>query len=567
MQPITEGQEAHYAPNRTSLDSDSRVGRSAGQRLRRASNAARSVLSKLSDDPDEAKLGRGRAQTGTGRDYESDVVDYLDVLDPEVSTLTTLTNVQNAMFVPDLSFLNRFRRPTYELSRAPTTPTRPEARPDRPDLPPVAPQLTRQVSRISRPIVPAPEPLGGTPKTDEQIARIEETETSLEPPADTNRRFSISSDVAEEHYAVLPHGVTLEGWSQEDVDVLDDYVRHMLHSRRSRFKRSMRGFGKYIRKPLGFFVTLYAFLITIFGLIWVLFLIGWISVGSRKSYIEHIVDSVLVGLFAIMGDGLAPFRTIDTYHMIYIAHYHRLSWRIRKQKHLPKLQDHNDLPERSQKEVCADAEAGVEKDTDADWEFSVLTPEQQRKLVHHQNKFSKSHSYYRPHETTTHHAFPLKLLITIVSLLDAHSLLQIMLGSFTWGWSYHTRPEWITAVILSLSITVNITAGVLISVGDKRTRKKDVLLRMSRQGLTEEAMRKVEKHKRERHEDVSHLKQSLDVAHVSNLQHGVTEPDSAHESGTKEMKEKLRSYKSPGEPDDEAQAGSTSESFQSASNS
>lgn len=245
-----------------------------------------------------------------------------------------------------------------------------------------------------------------------------------------------------------------------------------------------------------------------------------------------------------MGDGLAPFRAIDTYHMIYIAHYHRLSWKLRKAKNLPKLADHNDLPERSQKEVRAEAEAGMDLRSDEDWEFSVLSPEQQKKLVHHQNKFSKSHAYYRPHETSTHYAFPLKLLITIVSLLDAHSILQISLGAFTWGWSYHTRPEWITAVILSISITVNITAGILISVGDKRTRKKDVVLRMMRQGLTEEAMRKIEKQKSEAGEDTAHVKTTVDVAHAINVQEGVTEPEGNETvQGAREVKEKLEGYK------------------------
>ena len=254
-----------------------------------------------------------------------------------------------------------------------------------------------------------------------------------------------------------------------------------------------------------------------------------------------------------MGYGLAPFRIIDTYHMIYIAHYHRLSWRLRKQKNLPKLSDHNDLPERTQTEVCTDAEAGAVKETDDDWEFSVLSPEQQKKLVHHQNKFSKSHSYYRPHETTTHFAFPLKLLITIVSLCDAHSVLQIMLGSFTWGWSYHTRPEWITAVILSISITCNITAGVLISVGDKRTRKKDILLRMSRQGLTEEAMRKVEKEKQAREEETSHLKPSIAQAHATNVAQGVTEPRGEEfAQGTEQIKRKLEGYKTDFDSDSDS---------------
>ncbi|KAK5941045.1 hypothetical protein PMZ80_006322 [Knufia obscura] len=577
MGTIREGQEAHHGenpnqgkkPHRESMGSEGGIGRSGSTRLRGVSNVARSVLSKMSDDPDEGNLRRGRAQTGNGRDYESDVVDYLDVLDPEVSTLTTLNNVQNSLFVPDIPFFNRYynRRPTYELSRGPSRdPTRARESHEPASLrPQVSRQITRQLSRqLSRkPTPPTPEPPQVPPKpyTQEQRAQGRGTPEPFSTPGmsstdDLNRRLSITSHVEDEHYAVLPHGVSLEGWSQEDVDVLDDYVRHMLHSRRSRFKRSMKGFGKYIRKPLGFFVTLYAFLITAFGLIWVLFLIGWISLpGKRKDYIIHIVDSVLVGLFAIMGDGLAPFRCVDTYHMIYIAHYHRLSWKLRKAKNLPKLADHNDLPERSQKEVCADAEAGVlTKGDDADWEFSVLSPEQQRKLVHHQNKFSKSHSYYRPHETTTHHAFPLKLLITIVSLLDAHSVLQISLGAFTWGWSYHTRPEWITAVILSLSITCNITGGVLISVGDKRTRKKDVLLRMARQGLTEEAMRKVEQKKREEgaEEEAERIKQSVDMARLANVRHGVRSPspvgsdgESAgeFEKGTEEIKEKVRAYK------------------------
>ncbi|KAK5106054.1 hypothetical protein LTS08_000170 [Lithohypha guttulata] len=568
MDTIREGEEVHHGRNRTSVDSaDSQVGRSGSKRMRRASNAARSILSKLSDDPEEDKLRQGRPHSRNKHEYESDVVDYLDVLDPEVSTLTTLTNVQNAMFVPDIPYLNRFynRRPTYELSRGQSRIT--EASEPASLRPQITRQISRQISRKSMPPTPAPPAV--PPKSTEQERRIMDRGNSRtpDPGMDStehlNRRFSITSQVEEDHFAVLPHGVTLEGWSQEDVDALDDYVRHMLHSRRSRFKRGMRGFGKYVRKPLGFFVTLYAFLITAFGLIWVLFLIGWISLGSRKDYIVHIVDSVLVGLFAIMGDGLAPFRAVDTYHMIYIAHYHRLSWKLRKQKGLPKLSDHNDLPERLQKEVCADAEAGLDKETDADWEFSVLTAEQQKKLVHHQNKFSKSHSYYRPHETTTHFAFPLKLLITIVCLLDAHSLLQISLGAFTWGWSYHTRPEWITAVILSLSITVNITGGVLISVGDKRTRKKDVLLRMARQGLTEEAMRKVEKHKQANEEDTSHLRPSIAQVHAINVQQGVVEPEGSEPfvTGTNEVKEKLKGYKTDREDensDDEQDSRSRS---------
>lgn len=75
METIGEGQEVHHGQNR---DSDG-VGRSGSTRLRRLSNAAstaaRSITSKLSDDPEEGY--RSRRNT---REYENDVVDYLDVL-------------------------------------------------------------------------------------------------------------------------------------------------------------------------------------------------------------------------------------------------------------------------------------------------------------------------------------------------------------------------------------------------------------------------------------------------------------------------------------------------------
>lgn len=218
-------------------------------------------------------------------EYDTRIVDLLDVLDPEVSTLTSITNVQNSLFIPSLGrWVNR--RPTYDVSgmRGPAGGKSRE-------------ELSEQ---------------------QQQTAAIQEDQRS-----ESGRAYSISSNLDNTHYAVLPHGESLEGWSQEDVEMLNDHVRHMLHSRRSKFKRSLKGFGRYVSRPLGFFVTLYATLITLFGLAWVLFLIGWISIGSKQSYVVNIIDYTLVALFAIMGDGLAPFRAVDTYHMIYIAHYRK----------------------------------------------------------------------------------------------------------------------------------------------------------------------------------------------------------------------------------------------------
>jgi hypothetical protein len=49
-------------------------------------------------------------------------------------------------------------------------------------------------------------------------------------------------------YAILPEGEMLEGWNKAEKEELDDLVRHMLHSRRAKFKRAMKGFGQYVRR-------------------------------------------------------------------------------------------------------------------------------------------------------------------------------------------------------------------------------------------------------------------------------------------------------------------------------
>lgn len=220
---------------------------------------------------------------------------------------------------------------------------------------------------------------------------------------------------------------------------------------------------------------------------------GWINVGGKQLYVINIIDNILVGLFAIMGDGLAPFRAVDTYHMIFIAHYTHLTWKIRRKRRLPDLKNKNDLPSRQEKDV--DVELGDTPKEDQ-YEFSVLDQRQQLRLIHHQTKFAKSHTFYKPHETVTHHAFPLRILVAIVVILDCHSLLQIALGVCTWSMEPpQYRPFALTTVILCCSIACNITGGVLIMIGDRRTRKKDVVEQLFRQQLTEEAMKKMEKRK------------------------------------------------------------------------
>ncbi|KAF1932168.1 uncharacterized protein M421DRAFT_89519 [Didymella exigua CBS 183.55] len=409
---------------------------------------------------------RRRDHQHLDHDIDNDMVDMLDVIDPEVSALTTLNNVQNSLFLPNLPWLYN-RQPTYDLMQSPSDSsdeemgTRPASRND---------DLTQMTQ----------------PGEQEQASRgqLHRTDT-------LDSTLSTLEEGPGHHFAVLPHGTSLPGWTQEEKDALDDHVRHLLHSRRAKFKRSMRGFARYCRNPLGLLVTVYFFLITFWGAAWVLFLIGWISVAGRQAYFVEICDQILTALFCVVGITMFPFRLYDTYHMAFVAKYAHKTWRVRKERGLKKLKDHNELPVMPPQSTPYDTAEEIEEEVQI--EAPVLNDEEQKKLEHHQGKLAKSHTFYRPHETYTHHAFSIRLLITIIVLLDCHSMFQIALGGTTWGIYYKVRPKALTAVILACSLTCNIVSGIIIGIGDKRSRKTLVVEQMMRQGLTEEALKKLRK--------------------------------------------------------------------------
>lgn len=149
--------------------------------------------------------------------------------DPEVSTLSTLTNVQNSLFVPDLGrFVNR--RPTYNLSRHLSDVKDLEAPKVNPSGPPSDPASL--FTAKSKPSEGAQE------------------EQGIGPIARTATRLSITSALTESHYAVLPHGVSIADWDEGDKALLNDHVRHALHSRRAAFRRGLKGFGQYVRRRM-----------------------------------------------------------------------------------------------------------------------------------------------------------------------------------------------------------------------------------------------------------------------------------------------------------------------------
>ncbi|KAM4066165.1 integral membrane protein [Hirsutella rhossiliensis] len=501
--PVPRPQRPSIAPSDPAADEDGEHEEKGSQEAG-PSNEKGNRLRRVSRFFWPSKARRGSADPGSVTsaetrhedEYHEELVDWLDIIDPEVQTLSTLTNVQNSLFIPDLgTWVNR--RPTYVLSQ--------------PDM------RSRRPATAEGRVAEVP---------DTQRDEAAETEPSPEAAAPEHptiqRSTTITSRLSESHYASLPHGRTLDGWSAADKQELDDRVRHMLHSRRSKFKRMMKGFGQYVRRPLGFFVTLYALLITLFGLAWVLFLIGWIYVGEEQPYAVHVIDSILVALFAIMGDGLAPFRAVDTYHMIFVLRYSRMiknagkppRARLRKSHGRPEVRNeaitdvngHGILNEQAMT-----ANGGDQHDaTDVNLEdgksggdipgYYPLNAKQVKSLLHHQKKLAKSHSFYKPQETHTHFSFPLNFLVAIVILLDFHSCLQISLGACTWGINYHVRPFALTTVILCVSITCNLSAGLVITAGDRKTRKKDVMKLLDRQELTEDAIARME-HKKEKEEE------------------------------------------------------------------
>ena len=124
--------------------------------------------------------------------------------------MSTLTNVQNSLFVPNLgNFVNRM--PTYTITRSP--------------------------------------PSEEEPTTSADEGDSDGDKLKQRPTLDQLRPFtSMSSVLVGPRYAVLPEGHELDNWTREDFMELNDHVRHMLHSRRSKFKRSMKGFGQYVSK-------------------------------------------------------------------------------------------------------------------------------------------------------------------------------------------------------------------------------------------------------------------------------------------------------------------------------
>ncbi|KAJ1023539.1 hypothetical protein NDA16_003156 [Ustilago loliicola] len=300
---------------------------------------------------------------------------------------------------------------------------------------------------------------------------------------------------------------------QDDLH-LDAYV-HELLTKRQKFARAMQGVWAFLKTPVGVIAGIYGFLVVFGGAALVLFLVGAIDGGKNKDYWVEVWSQFENGLFTIPGVGLIPWRLRDTYRMGWIAYYQHLTWRLRKKQGLPKLADKNDLPsvapsKHKKRNPAADSDSSDDEDSTTSPELAsdaVLSPTQASHLHTLQTLFAESQSWYRPHETFTHHAFSISYALSITIFNDLNSLFQCLLCGYMWGYAthYRDRPAWSTGTFMPCSFLAGIVAAILIWKGGEKSKKKreveEKLLAAFAKGIdakVEEVRRETERRERER---------------------------------------------------------------------
>ncbi|CDO71279.1 hypothetical protein BN946_scf184908.g36 [Trametes cinnabarina] len=323
--------------------------------------------------------------------HPDDIVEHLDVIDPQISTVSTLTNAANAIVVPPLSFYSR--KPVIVL-----------------------PRLRKKKRRKQH------DPEKGT------------------------HQDQASDD--EDEYE----------------DALDQHVEDVLN-KRDKFRRVMQGVWSFVKTPLGIVTAIYGFLVVFWGSGIVLFLAKMINLHNdiTQGFWVELCQQVETGLFTATSIGFIPFRIMDTYRICKIWRYKRKIARRRRKAGLPELYDPDDLPDPVY---------------DPNY-IHVLSEQEQIDLHYQQHKFMQSQTWYRPHGTPTHRAFPIDLALWICVCNDLNSFFQCLLSGTMWGLDRFARPAWTTGTTLPASFVAGIIAGVLIYWGGRKTRRtKEVTERL-----------------------------------------------------------------------------------------
>ncbi|GJE84182.1 hypothetical protein PsYK624_002580 [Phanerochaete sordida] len=254
-------------------------------------------------------------------------------------------------------------------------------------------------------------------------------------------------------------------------DNLDRHVDDVL-SRRDKYRRIAKGVWAFMKTPMGVIVSIYGFLVVFWGTGIVFFLAKFIDChnSNTQGFWVELCQQIETGLFTVTSIGLIPFRALDTWRITKIWHYQRVTIKRRAAAGIPDLYDNNDLPDPLYDEN----------------HIHVLTDKEQADLHYQQHKFMQSMTWYRPHGTTTHRAFPIDLALWICIMNDLNSLFQCMLSACMWSMDRFQRPAWTTATTLPAAFVCGILAGVFIWWGAKKTRRHEEVEQRLRAALAME---------------------------------------------------------------------------------
>ncbi|EGO02180.1 hypothetical protein SERLA73DRAFT_86408 [Serpula lacrymans var. lacrymans S7.3] len=343
-----------------------------------------SALSLRSSDIDE----------GEDEHHHDDIVEHLDVIDPEIATVSNLINAANAILVPPSEFYSR--KPVIVLS---------------------SPDHRRKT-------------------TDTEKGKGKESVTDFDDP-------------------------------------LDRHVEDLL-TRRAKFRRIMRGVWSFLKTPIGILVGIYGFLVVFWGAGLVVLLAKWINLhnDNTQGFWIEVASQIIDGLFSVTGIGLIPFRVLDTYRVYKIWNYKRKTRILREKAGLPQLYDPDDLP-----------------DPIYDPNYvHVLTEKQQQDLHYQQERFRESQTWYRPHGTETHRAFPINTALLICLFIDGNSIFQIILCGTMWGMNRFQRPAWSTGILIPASFLCGIVSAIYIWKGGQRTKRTEEVEQTLREVLAMEGL-------------------------------------------------------------------------------
>ncbi|KAG7449097.1 uncharacterized protein BT62DRAFT_963967 [Guyanagaster necrorhizus] len=303
--------------------------------------------------------------------HHDDIVEHLDVIDPQVATVSNLTNAANSILIPPFSWYSR--KPVVVLD------------------PPLAEEADKEK---------------GQHKFDDELDRH-----------------------------------------------VDDVLR-----RPSKIRRSLKGVWSFLKTPMGIVAGIYGFCVVFWGAAIVLFLTKIINLhnADRQGFWVEVSSQVTNGLFTITGIGLIPSRVLDTYRVYKIWHYKRQSRNLRRKADLPPLFDEDDLPDPAY---------------DPNY-VHVLTEKEQNDLHRQQLKFQHHQTWYRPHGTATHRAFPINTALVICLFNDGNSFFQIILCGCMWGLNRFQRPAWTTGSLIPASFLCGIFSAVFIARGSAKTKRK-----------------------------------------------------------------------------------------------